>query len=73
MFVCIEDIYQACLIAAEKKLHGLYNIAGGQAYSRAGLAEVFYRKLDVTDIDIDIRECDLQEFGFKDKRPLKSV
>lgn len=67
-FVCIEDIYRACLIAAEKKMHGLYNIAGDRAYSRAGLAEVFYRKLGVT--DIDIRECDLQEFGFKDKRPL---
>lgn len=67
-FVCIEDIYQVCLIAAEKRMHGLYNIVGDQAYSRAGLAEEFYRKLGVT--DIDIRECDLQEFAFKDKRPL---
>ncbi|MBD5476933.1 MAG: SDR family oxidoreductase [Lachnospiraceae bacterium] len=67
-FVCIEDIYQACLIAAEKKMYGLYNIAGDKAYSRAELAVEFYRKLGVT--DIDIRECDLQEFDFKDKRPL---
>lgn len=67
-FVCIEDIYQVCLIAAKKCLHGLYNIAGDKAYSRAELAEEFYRRMGVT--DVDIREYDLQAFSFKDKRPL---
>ena len=67
-FVCIEDIYQACLIVAEKKMQGLYNIAGDKAYSRAGLAEIFYKKLGVS--DVDIRECDVEEFHFKDNRSL---
>lgn len=67
-FVCIEDIYQVCLTVAERNMHGLYNIVGDKAYSRAELAEKFYRKLGV--MDIDIRERDLQEFAFKDKRPL---
>lgn len=67
-FVYNEDVYQACLIVSEKKLHGLYNIVGDIAYSRAGLAKEFYNKMGL--MDFDIREDDIDEFGFKDKRPL---
>lgn len=67
-FVCIEDIYQSCLVAIEKRMHGLYNIVGDESFSRAELAGKFYKKLGIT--DVDIRECDIQEFNFKEKRPL---
>lgn len=67
-FVSIEDVYQACLIVSERRLHGLYNIAGEKAYSRAELAEEFCRKLGV--LGVDIREYALSEFNFKDNRPL---
>lgn len=67
-FLCIEDIYQACLTVIEKGMHGLYNIAGDESFSRAELAEKFCKKLGIT--DVEIQECDVQEFHFKDKRPL---
>ncbi len=67
-FICIDDIYQVCVTAAEKRMYGLYNIAGDDAYGRAALAEKFYQQLGIT--DIEVREYDWQEFGFKDKRPL---
>lgn len=69
-FVCIEDLYQACLIAAKNMMQGLYNIAGDQAYSRAQLAEMFYKELRI--LDVDIRECGVEEFQFKDNRPLNT-
>ncbi len=69
-FVSIEDLYQACLLAAERKLCGLYNIAADIAYSRAELAELFCRKLEIT--DVNILDYDIQEFGFKDFRPLNT-
>lgn len=67
-FVCIEDVYQACQIVAKKRMHGLYNIVGDKSYSRAELARVFYERLGV--LDVDIRECGIEEFDFKDSRPL---
>lgn len=67
-FICIEDIYQVCLIVSEKKMHGLYNIVGDRAYSRAGLAKEFYTRMGVA--DMDIRELELKEFALKDGRPL---
>ena len=69
-FVCVEDIYQVCLIVAEKKLRGLYNIAGDRAYSRAELANTFYKKLNVS--TVDIQECSVEDFNFKDGRPLNT-
>lgn len=67
-FICIEDIYQVCLIVSEKQMHGLYNIVGDRAYSRAGLAKEFYTSMGVA--DMDIRELELKEFALKDGRPL---
>lgn len=67
-FVCMDDIYHACLIAAEKKLQGLYNVVGDKAYSRAELARKFFDRLQIT--DVDIQECDVSEFSLKDNRPL---
>lgn len=67
-FVCLEDIYHVCLLVAENNLKGLYNIAGDKTYSRAELAERFYGKKGIT--NIDICECDVGEFLFKDQRPL---
>lgn len=69
-FVCIEDLYQACLIAAKNMMQGLYNIAGDRAYSRAQLAEMFYKELRI--LDVDIRECSVEDFQFKDNRPLNT-
>lgn len=67
-FVYIDDIYRACLLVASQKMHGIYNIAGDIAYSRAELARKFVDKLGIT--KVEIRECDLDEFSFKDCRPL---
>ncbi|MEY8332174.1 sugar nucleotide-binding protein [Lachnospiraceae bacterium 47-T17] len=66
--ICLEDLYQVCLIVAKKKMFGLYNIAGDESYSRTELAMMFYEKLGVQ--DIDVQECDIEEFNFKDNRPL---
>ncbi len=67
-FVAAEDIYQSCLIAAQRKLRGIYHIAGDQAYSRAELAELFFKKAG--NISAQIQECSVQEFSFTDGRPL---
>lgn len=67
-FVCVEDIYQACLIVIKERMHGLYNIVGDEFFSRAELAGKFYEKLGIS--GVDIQECDLQEFHFKESRPL---
>lgn len=67
-FISIEDIYQACLIAANKKLYGLYNIVGDEKYSRAELARKFFNVVGAR--DIVIKEDELDKFVFKDGRPL---
>lgn len=67
-FVWIDDIYQACRLAAENKLYGLYNIVGDQSYSRAELAAKFYDKMRIR--EMEICECDIDEFSFRDCRPL---
>lgn len=66
-FTYMDDIYQACLLASQKQLHGLYNIVADRAYSRAELAGKFYDELGV---QVHIQECELGDFPFKDTRPL---
>lgn len=66
-FVNVDDIYRACLIAAEKKMSGLYNIAGDRAYSLSELARMLYIKLGVD--KVDVQECDAKEF-YSDGMPL---
>lgn len=67
-FVCIEDVYNACVLAAERKMHGLYHIVGERDYSREELAKKFFDKCGVA--DIKIIEANLEDFQFKDCRPL---
>lgn len=67
-FIYIEDIYQACKIAAMNQMRGIYNIVGNLGYSRAELAKIFVSKLGRN--DILIREYGIDHFPFKDKRPL---
>lgn len=66
-FTYIGDIYHACIIAAKKQLRGLYNIVTDKAYSRAELARKFYDRLGE---EVHIQECEMEEFAFKDIRPL---
>lgn len=63
-----EDIYQACLIAAGKRLHGIYHLSSGEVYSRKELTEKFYGYMGA--YDKKILELELEEFHFKDTRPL---
>lgn len=67
-FVCVEDIYQACLLVSNRRMHGIYNIVGDIAFSRAELAVKFYSQFGIT--DMDVQECGLEEFSFLDRRPL---
>ena len=67
-FVSMDDIYRICRIVAEKRLKGLFNIAGDKAYGRAELAWIFYDKLGVD--QMEIKECVVEEFHFKENRPL---
>lgn len=67
-FVSIEDIYQVCLIVAENKMHGLYNIVGDKSYSRSELAYKFFSIMGIT--EVAIKEDSLEKFSLKDKRPL---
>lgn len=67
-FVSAYDIYYASLLAAERELKGLYNVAGDIAYSRAELARRFYDRKGV--LTVDVCECPVSEFLFKDRRPL---
>ncbi len=67
-FVSMEDICRACRIVAETGMKGLYQIAGDRAYSRAELARMFYRQMNVD--TVEILEWDVEEFPFKDKRAL---
>lgn len=67
-FVSIEDIYKACVIVAEQRMHGLYNIVGDESYSRAELANKFLNILGNT--NVIVKEYGLEKFSFKDRRPL---
>ena len=67
-FVAIEDIYQSCLLAAQRKLHGLYQVAGDRVYSRAQLAGLFFQTAG--NGRVEIAECPAGAFAFKDARPL---
>lgn len=66
-----EDIFHACLIAADEKLHGIYNLSNGEKFSRKELAEKFFQAMGI--YDKRIIELDLEEFGFKDIRPLNTT
>lgn len=66
--VAKEDIYQACLIAVRRKLKGIYNLCSGEIYSRKELAIKFFEWLGAE--NKDIVELDVEEFGFRDQRPL---
>lgn len=66
--VTIEDLYQACMILSNSNMRGLYHVAGDERCSRAEIARKFFDKLG--DAKTNIRECDLKEFPFYDKRPL---
>lgn len=67
-FISIDDIYKVCRLVAERGLNGLYNIAGDKKYSRAELAHMFCGKLGMSEVEIE--ECDVEAFHFKEKRPL---
>lgn len=67
-FVAMEDIYQACLIASQKKLTGLYQIAGDKSYSRFEFAKLFYNKIGNN--LVNLKECSAEELHLKDGRPL---
>lgn len=66
-FVALEDIYRACVIVANKRLGGLYNISGDMAFSRKQLADIFFKTAGKM---CDIVECSYKELGFRDARPL---
>lgn len=66
--VAKDDLYQACLIAAERKKQGIYHLSSGEIYSRKELAAIFFERLGVG--GRNIVELDINEFGFQDKRPL---
>jgi dTDP-4-dehydrorhamnose reductase len=66
--VAKDDLYQACLIAAERKMQGIYHLSSGEIYSRKELAAIFFERLGVG--GRNIVELDINEFGFQDKRPL---
>lgn len=63
-----DDIYQACLISAREKLHGIYNLSSGEVYSRKGLTEKFYDRMKIS--NKEIVEWEIEKFGFRDIRPL---
>lgn len=63
-----EDVFRACLIASKSKLHGIYNLCSGEIFSRKELTEKFFNIMGID--HIDIVEAELEEFGFKDIRPL---
>lgn len=67
-FVCIDDVYHACLISSEKNLCGIYNVVGDCTYSRAELARKFLNYSGMATIELN--ECNLDELFFKDRRPL---
>ncbi len=67
-FISIDDIFRVCRLVAERKLTGLYNVAGDVSYSRSELVRMFYNKKGI--FNMTICECDVSSFGFKDKRPL---
>lgn len=67
-FVYIDDVYQACLLVAQKGMQGIYNVSGDITYSRTELARKFFDMLG--EDEIEIKECDMNEFSFKDYRPL---
>lgn len=68
--VAKEDILQACYIASKRKLHGIYNLSNGETFSRKELAEKFFYSIGI--FDKCIVELELEEFGFKDVRPLNT-
>ncbi|MDE6946605.1 MAG: sugar nucleotide-binding protein [Anaeroplasmataceae bacterium] len=67
-FVSIDDLYHVCRIMAERKITGLYNVAGDVTYSRSELAQMFYNKKGI--FNMTICECAVNSFGFYDNRPL---
>lgn len=69
-FVAMEDLYKVCILVGNYKMQGLYHIAGDNFYSRKELAIKFFEYLGEDKSKIE--ERDLQEFGFKDIRPLNT-
>lgn len=65
--VDVEDVARCVEIACDKKLQGIYNICGNDIYSRADLCLSFLQSLN---LETNIYEKNLEEFGFSDLRPL---
>lgn len=65
----VGDIGEAVLIISENDLVGLYHVSNPEYFERIELARQFAYVLD---INIKIEEKELSEFGFPEKRALKT-
>lgn len=65
--VHIDDVVNVILEILEKNLCGVYNICGNTKYGRIDLCKRF---LDVLELTTEVKEKNIEEFGFNDKRPL---
>lgn len=65
----VEDIGKALIMICENQLVGLYHVSNSEYFERTELARQFSYILDS---HVNIEEKELSEFGFQEKRPLKT-
>lgn len=65
--VDVEDVVHCMEIACKRKIPGIYNICGNITYSRTELCKIFLRALE---LHTEVKEKDVDEFGFCAVRPL---
>lgn len=67
--VDIDDVVKIIFEVINNDLRGIYNISTGEFFERIELLSKFLR---VTNLNTNIVERKLEEFNFKDNRPLKT-
>jgi dTDP-4-dehydrorhamnose reductase len=65
----VTDVARAVVLACERGLSGVYNVANPEYFGRADLAREFLRALDCT---VEVIEQSQESLGFSDLRPLKT-
>ena len=64
-----SDVARAIILACERGLSGVYNVANPEFFSRADLAREFLRAMAA---EVEVIELPQETLGFSDLRPLKT-
>ena len=68
--IFVDDVVDACLLAAERGLRGLYHLCGSRPYSRYELLQMLITEVKrYRPVTVEIEECSIDDFALIEPRP----